>query len=88
MRIAVSKGRGRAKSSEWWCGCGSREGRRECSWQMPASHTHLSWRRGSRVLLGEAVVKVRRDQDQAWRFNGGWGRIRTGRTKQRIMLIQ
>ena len=86
MRIAVSKGRGRAKSRRG--GVGGREGRRECSWQMPASHTHLSWRRGSRVLLGEAVVKVRRDQDQAWRFNGGWGRIRTGRTKQRIMLIQ
>jgi hypothetical protein len=56
-----------------------------------ASEPHssqLAPRVGVLLLLGEAVVKVRRDQDQAWRFNGGWGRIRTGRTKQRIMLIQ
>lgn len=44
-------------------------------------------------MLGEAVVKVRRDQ--AWRFNGGMGENQDstgqnsiGRTKQRIMLIQ
>jgi hypothetical protein len=38
------QGRAKKRRVVVWEG---REGRRECPWQMPASHTHLSWRRGS-----------------------------------------
>jgi hypothetical protein len=34
------------------------------------------------AVLGEAVVKVRRDQDQAWRFNGDGGGSGQDRTHE------
>ena len=87
MRIAVSKGRGRAKRR-------SRDGVEG----KEGENAHGKCQRATLIsvgaegaVLGEAVVKVRRDQDQAWRFNGDGGESgqdRTGRTKQRIMLIQ
>ena len=74
MRIAVSKGRGRAKRRSSG-GVGGKEGENAHGKCQRATLISVG---AEGAVLGEAVVKVRRDQDQAWRFNGGWGRIRTG----------
>jgi hypothetical protein len=72
MRIAVSKGRSRAglRRGEWWCGREGKEGENAHGKCQRATLISVG---AEGAVLGEAVVKVRRDQDQAWRFNGDGG---------------